>query len=52
MVIGKPVQEAINEQVKNELYSGYMYLAMAAYCEASNFPGAAKWMRMQAGEEQ
>jgi ferritin len=52
MVISKSVQEAINEQIKNELYSGYMYLAMAAYCEASNFPGAAKWMRMQAGEEQ
>jgi ferritin len=52
MVIGKVVQEAINEQIKNELYSGYMYLAMSAYCEASNFPGAAKWMAMQAKEEQ
>ncbi len=52
MVIGKAVQEAINEQIKNELYSGYMYLAMSAYCEASNFPGAAKWMAMQAKEEQ
>jgi ferritin len=29
-----------------------MYLAIAAYCEANNFPGAAKWMRMQAREEQ
>jgi len=52
MVLGKTLQDAINEQVKNELYSGYMYLAMAAYCEGNNFPGAAKWMRMQSGEEQ
>ncbi len=52
MVIGRTVQEAINEQIKNEFYSGYLYLAMSAYCEANNFPGAAKWMAMQAKEEQ
>jgi ferritin len=52
MMLGKKVQDAINEQIKNELYSGYLYLAMSAYFEAKNLPGFAHWMRMQAEEEQ
>ena len=51
-MLGKKVQDAINEQIKNELYSGYLYLAMSAYFEAKNLPGFAHWMRMQAEEEQ
>ena len=46
------LQDAINEQIKNELYSGYLYLSMSAYFEASNLPGLAHWMRQQAEEEQ
>lgn len=45
------VQDAFNEQIKNELYSGYLYLAMAAHFEEENLEGFAKWMRMQALEE-
>lgn len=45
------VQQAMNEQVKNELASAYQYLAMAAYLESTSFPGAARWMREQAQEE-
>jgi ferritin len=51
-MLSKKVQDAINEQIKNELYSGYLYLAMSAYFEAKNLPGFAHWMRMQAEEEQ
>jgi ferritin len=52
MMINKTVQDAINEQIKNELYSAYLYLSMSAYFEAENLPGFAHWMRVQAGEEQ
>ncbi|MGC8786880.1 MAG: ferritin [Anaerolineae bacterium] len=51
-MLSKKLQDALNEQIKNELYSGYLYLAMSAYFEANNLPGFARWMRVQAGEEQ
>src|SRR5919199_4254987 len=50
-MLGKAVQDAMNEQIKNELYSAYQYLSMAAYCESVNLPGFARWMRTQAREE-
>jgi ferritin len=50
-MLGKVMQDAINEQIKNELYSGYMYLSMSAYLESENLPGMAHWMRVQEGEE-
>ncbi len=43
--------QALNEQVKNELYSAYLYLAMAAYCESKQLPGFAHWMKVQVKEE-
>ena len=42
---------ALNEQITRELHSAYLYLGMAAYLEAQNLPGMAKWMRVQAQEE-
>ena len=50
-MLSKTTQEAMNEQIKNELYSAYIYLSMSAYCEANNLPGFAHWMRVQAQEE-
>ena len=50
-MISKKLESAINEQIKNELYSGYLYLAMAAYCEDQNLSGFANWMKAQAKEE-
>ena len=47
----KKLQHALNEQIKNELYSSYLYLSMAAYCESENLPGLALWMKIQAKEE-
>ena len=43
--------DAMNEQMKNEFLSGYLYLAMAGYFESEDFPGIASWMRVQALEE-
>jgi ferritin len=51
MNISKTMQDAINEQIKNELYSAYLYLSMAAHFESANLPGFASWMRVQTGEE-
>src|SRR5437763_14857868 len=50
-MLKQSVQDAINEQIKNELYSAYVYLSMSAYCESTNLPGFANWMRMQSREE-
>jgi ferritin len=50
-MLNKTIQDALNEQIKNEIYSGYLYLAMAAYSESVNLGGFAHWMRAQAQEE-
>ena len=38
-MLSQTVQDAMNEQIKHELYSAYLYLAMSAYCQANNLPG-------------
>ena len=50
-MLNKTIQDAMNEQIKNELYSAYLYLSMSAYCESVNLAGFARWMRAQAQEE-
>lgn len=50
-MFSKRMQEAINEQIKNELFSSYSYLSMSAYCEHEQFTGCAHWMRIQSREE-
>src|SRR5512139_1794514 len=50
-MIGKAMQDAMNEQINKELFSSYLYLSMAAYFETQNLPGFANWMRVQAEEE-
>ena len=48
----KQLEKLFQDQIKNEWYSAYLYLSMAAYFEAANFEGFAHWMHKQAGEEQ
>lgn len=50
-MLAKTVQDALNEQIKHELYSAHLYLSMSAYFESTNLTGMAKWMRVQSGEE-
>jgi ferritin len=50
-MLGKKIEEAFNEQINWELYSGYLYLAMSAYFQSVNLNGFAKWMYSQALEE-
>ena len=51
-MLGKKMEAAINEQIKWELYSGYLYLSMSAWFAGQGLPGFAHWMRLQAQEEQ
>jgi ferritin len=48
----KQLEKLIQDQIRNEWYSAYLYLSMAAYFEAANFEGFAHWMYKQAAEEQ
>jgi ferritin len=41
----------MNEQIKHEFYSAYLYLSMAGYAESNNMMGVANWFRIQAAEE-
>lgn len=50
-MIGKKMQDALNEQVNAEFYSAYLYLSMVAYFESVNLPGFSTWMRVQTQEE-
>ncbi len=47
----KKLEKAFNDQIKHELYSAYIYLAMAAYFETKNLRGFAHWMKVQYKEE-
>ncbi len=51
MKISDKMEDALNEQIKNELYSAYLYLSMSAYAESMNFKGFAHWLKLQAKEE-
>lgn len=50
-MISKKMEKAINEQIKWEFYSAYLYLAMSAWFERQGLPGCANWMRVQREEE-
>jgi ferritin len=50
-MINAKVQDAMNKQINAELYSAYLYLAMAAHLDDSNLLGMANWMKVQAQEE-
>mgnify|MGYP000920152957 FL=1 len=51
-MISDNLTKKVNEQIKEELESAYLYLAMSAYCESKNFSGFAHWLKEQAKEEQ
>jgi ferritin len=50
-MISQTLTDALNEQLKQELYSSYLYLSMSAYCDQQSLTGFAHWMRLQADEE-
>lgn len=50
-MISEKMQKVLNDQVKEELFSSYLYLSMAAYFEAKNLKGFANWFKVQSQEE-
>ena len=50
-MISDKLQKAINEQIKWEFYSGYLYLSMAGYFLSENFDGFASFFFKQENEE-
>lgn len=50
-MISQKMQDALNEQIRNEFYASFVYLSMSAHFESQNLPGLSSWMRLQAGEE-
>ena len=50
-MLSEKILRALNEQINHELYSAYLYAAMAAYFDDRDLPGFAHWTLMQAQEE-
>jgi ferritin len=50
-MIKQKVETALNDQMRKEFYSSYLYLSMAAHFYSLNFKGFAHWMRIQSHEE-
>ncbi|HOD11683.1 MAG TPA: ferritin [Candidatus Omnitrophota bacterium] len=47
----KKMEKEMNAQINREMFSSYLYLAMAAYFDAESLGGFAQWMKAQAIEE-
>jgi len=50
-MISQRMQSEMNEQIKHEAGSAYLYFAMAADFHAKGLDGMAQWMKAQAQEE-
>ena len=50
-MLTEKMENALNNQLNAELYSGYLYLSMNAYFKSINLDGFANWMYFQAQEE-
>ena len=51
MAIKKEIEQEFNKQINEEVYSAYLYLAMAADFAEKNLHGFAQWLKVQAQEE-
>ena len=49
--IEEELEAALNDQIRWEMYSSYLYLSMSSYFSSIKLPGFANWMRVQAQEE-
>ncbi|MGD8563224.1 MAG: ferritin [Desulfarculaceae bacterium] len=50
-MLSDKMAQAFNQQINAELYSSYLYMAMASWFEDKQMPGSAHWMKTQAQEE-
>ncbi len=50
-MLSEKIIASINEQINKEIYSGYLYLSMAAYATSIGLNGFANWFIVQLQEE-
>jgi ferritin len=50
-MLNKKMQDAFNEQINWEIFSGYLYLSMSAQFAEAGMPGGQSWMTVQYKEE-
>lgn len=50
-MISKNLAKRINHQINREIYSGYLYLSMAAYADFIGLKGFSSWFKHQLKEE-
>ncbi|MFW5890836.1 MAG: ferritin [Halanaerobiales bacterium] len=50
-MISNKLEKEFNKQINEEIYSAYIYQAMAAYFADESLEGFARWMDVQAQEE-
>jgi len=50
-MLSQNIQSALNKQINEELFSAYVYLAMAAEADNLGLPGFTNWFKMQYTEE-
>ncbi len=50
-MIEKKMEDAINKQINEELYSAYLYLSMSAWFDSIGLKGFSNWMMVQYKEE-
>jgi len=51
-MISKKMEDALNNQIREEMFSAYLYLSMSAWFQTLNLKGFANWMMVQNQEEQ
>ena len=50
-MINKKIENVLNKQINEEIFSAYLYLSMSAYFLSLNLEGSAVWVKAQAQEE-
>ncbi len=51
-MINNRVEQLMNEQIKHEFFSAYLYLSFSAHFASKGLKGFENWMKKQAAEEQ
>lgn len=51
-MLSQEMQDALNKQINEELFSAYLYASMSSHFEFTSMKGFAKWMSVQSKEEE
>jgi ferritin len=50
-MLSKEMEKRLNDQLREEFYSAWYYLSIAAWCDANDYPGGAHFFKKQYEEE-